>query len=64
MFALLYGLLVVVGLWHLLADANLLYVLGALTAACLAILALAIIASLLQRGIGALFRRRSELPLG
>jgi hypothetical protein len=32
--ALLYALLVVVGLWDMLADANLPYVLGALTASC------------------------------
>src|SRR4029078_12569346 len=37
--ALLYGLLVLLGLWHLLDDANLPYLLGALTAFCLAILA-------------------------
>jgi len=42
--ALLYGLLVVVGLWHLLDDANLPYLLGALTAFCLAIMAPALLA--------------------
>jgi hypothetical protein len=62
--ALLYGLLVVAGLWDMLADANLPYVLGALTAACLAIIAPAVLASLLRRGIGALFRRRADVSLG
>ena len=54
--ALLYALLVVVGLWDMLADANLPYVLGALTASCLAIFLLAILAYYLRSGIGALFR--------
>ena len=56
--ALLHGPLVVVGLWDMLADANLPYVLGALTASCLAILLLAILAYYMRRGIGALFRRQ------
>jgi hypothetical protein len=50
--------LVVVGLWDMLADANLSYVLGALTVSCLAIFLPAILASLLRQGIGALFRRQ------
>jgi hypothetical protein len=50
--------LVVVGLWDMLADANLPYVLGALTASCLAILLLAILAYYMRRGISALFRRQ------
>jgi hypothetical protein len=56
--ALLYALLVVAGLWDMLADANLPYVLGALTVSCLAIFLPAILASLLRQGIGALFRRQ------
>jgi hypothetical protein len=56
--ALLYALLVLVGLWDLLADANLPYLLGALTGACLAIFGAAVFAYYLRRGIGALFRRQ------
>ena len=56
--ALLYGLLVVVGLWHLLDDANLPYLLGALTAFCLAILAPALLAHGLRRVLVSLFHAR------
>jgi uncharacterized membrane protein YbhN (UPF0104 family) len=56
--ALLYALLVVIGLWDMLADANLPYVLGALTASCMAIFLLAILAHYTRRGIGAPFRRQ------
>ena len=56
--ALLYGLLVVVGLWHLLDDANLPYLLGALTAFCLAILAPALLAHGLRRALVSLFHAR------
>jgi hypothetical protein len=49
--ALLYGLLVLLGLWHLLDDANLPYLLGALTAFCLAILAAAVLGFGLRRAL-------------
>jgi hypothetical protein len=55
--ALLYASLVVVGLWHLLPGANLVYLGGALGAACLAILMPAVVASYLRRGIERQFRR-------
>jgi len=58
-FALLYALLVVVGLWDLLADANLSYLLGALTGACLVIFSAAVLASYLRRGVARLFARPS-----
>ncbi|HEX2447629.1 MAG TPA: hypothetical protein VHK26_05520 [Methyloceanibacter sp.] len=61
--ALLYGLLVVIGLWDILGDANLPFILGALAAVCLAILLAAVLASLLRRGIAALFGRRARSPL-
>jgi protein-S-isoprenylcysteine O-methyltransferase Ste14 len=48
--ALLYALLVLIGLWHLLADANLAYLLGALTGACLVIFAAAMLGWGLRRG--------------
>jgi hypothetical protein len=53
--ALLYGLLVVVGLWHVLGDADLPYVLGALTAFCLVIVAAAVLAFGLRRAFVGLF---------
>jgi hypothetical protein len=55
--ALLYALLVVIGLWDMLGDADLPHLLGWLTGSCLAILLFAIIAFYLRRGIGALLRR-------
>jgi hypothetical protein len=56
--ALVYGLLVMLGLWHLLDDANLPYLLGALTAFCLAILAAAVLGFGLRRGLASLFDTR------
>ena len=56
--ALLYGLLVLLGLWHLLGDANLPYLLGALTAFCLAIAAAAVLGYGLRRGLALLFGAR------
>ena len=56
--ALLYGLLVLLGLWHLLDDANLPYLLGALTAFCLAILAAAVLGFGLRRALVRLFDTR------
>jgi hypothetical protein len=56
--ALLYALLVMLGLWHLLNDANLPYLLGALTAFCLAILATAALGFGLRRGLIRLFDTR------
>ncbi len=56
--ALLYGLLVVVGLWHVLGDADLPYVLGALIAFCLVILAAAVLAYGLRRALVSLFDAR------
>jgi hypothetical protein len=56
--ALVYGLLVMLGLWHLLDDANLPYFLGALTAFCLAILAAAVLGFGLRRGLASLFDTR------
>jgi hypothetical protein len=58
-FALLYAVLVVIGLWHLLADADLPYLLGALTGACLVIFAAAVLAFYLRRGVAKLFARPS-----
>ena len=55
---LLYATLVVIGLWHLLDDANLPYLLGALTAFCLAILASAVLAYGLRRALIRLFHAR------
>jgi hypothetical protein len=49
--ALLYAALVLIGLWHLLADANLPYLLGALTGACLVIFAAAVLAFYMRRGV-------------
>ena len=49
--ALLYGLLVIIGLWQLLDDADLPYFLGALTAFCLAILAAAVLRLWPRRGL-------------
>ena len=48
----------VIGLWHLLADANLPYLLGALTAFCLAIAAAAVLGYGLRRGLARLFGAR------
>lgn len=56
--ALGYGLLVLLGLWHLLDDANLPYLLGALTAFCLAILAAAVVGFGLRRALVRLFDTR------
>jgi hypothetical protein len=49
--ALLYALLVLIGLWDLLADANLAYLLGALTGACLVIFAASVLALYMRRSI-------------
>jgi hypothetical protein len=49
--ALLYALLVFIGLWDLLADANLPYLLGALTGACLVIFAAAVLAFYMRRSV-------------
>ena len=59
-FALLYALLVVIGLWDLLDDANLLYLLGALTVSCLAISVPAILAAYLRRGISWAINRQGK----
>jgi hypothetical protein len=56
--ALGYGLLVLLGLWHLLDDANLPYLLGALTAFCLAIQAAAVVGFGLRRALIRLFDTR------
>ena len=56
--ALLYGLLVLLGLWHLLDHANLPYLLGALTAFCLTILAAAVLGFCLRRALIRLFDAR------
>ena len=58
--ALVYGLLVLLGLWHLLGDANLPYLLGALTAFCLAILAAAVLGFGLRRGARPPVRHQAE----
>jgi hypothetical protein len=50
-FALLYALLVIIGLWHLLAGANLPYLLGALTGASLVIFAAAVLAFYMRRSV-------------
>jgi hypothetical protein len=46
-----------IGLWDLLAGADLVYLLGALTGACLVIFAAAILAFYLRRGVARLFGR-------
>jgi hypothetical protein len=46
---------VVIGLWHVLVDANLPYVLGALAAFCLAIALPALLAHSLRRGLARVF---------
>jgi hypothetical protein len=56
--ALGYGLLVLLGLWHLLTDANLPYLVGTLSAFCLAILAAAVLGFGLRRGLMRLFDTR------
>jgi hypothetical protein len=50
--ALIYAALVVIGLWRLLADANLPYLLGALVAFCLTIALPAVLACTLRRLAG------------
>jgi hypothetical protein len=55
--ALLYALLVLIGLWNLLADANLAYLLGTLTGACLVILAAAVFAFYMRRSVVRLIGR-------
>jgi hypothetical protein len=50
-FAVLYALLVLIGLWDLLGDANLPYLFGALTGACLVIVAAAVLACYLRRSV-------------
>jgi hypothetical protein len=55
--ALLYALLVLIGLWDLLADANLAYLLGALTGACLMISAAAMLGWCLRGGAARMFGR-------
>ena len=62
--ALLYALLVVIGLWHILPGANLAYLLGTLAAACLAILMPAVLASSLRRGVGRLFGHGKSVETG
>ena len=62
--ALLYALLVAIGLRNILADVDLPYFLGALTGSGLVILVFALLGSLLRRGIAALFRRRTVTPPG
>ncbi len=62
--ALLYALLLVVGLWDILGDVDVPYFLGILTAACLAIFVPAILASYLGRGARALFHRLKAVPPG
>ena len=62
--ALLYALLVVIGLWDILSDVKMPYFLGILTAASLAIFLPAILASYLRRGASALFRRFKGVPAG
>jgi hypothetical protein len=49
--ALLYALLVIIGLWDLLADANLPYLFGALLGACLVIVAAGILAFYMRRSV-------------
>jgi hypothetical protein len=56
-FALFYALLVLIGLWNLLADANLAYLLGALAGVCLVILAAAVLGWCLRRGAARVFIR-------
>jgi hypothetical protein len=60
--AILYAALVVIGLWDTLADADLFYLAGWLTGACLVIVLAAIFASYLRRGIGALIHRVRGTP--
>lgn len=55
--ALLYALLVLIGLWNLLAEANLPYLLGALAGASAVIFAGAMLAFALRRGLAWLIGR-------
>ena len=59
-FALPYAVLILIGLWDLLAGANLPYLLGALTGAGLVIFAAAILAFYLRRGAARLLGRPSH----
>jgi len=58
--ALLYALLVLIGLWNLLAEANLPYLLGALTGASAVIFVAALLAFSLRRGVAWLIGRLSS----
>ena len=58
--ALGYATLVLIGLRDILADADMPYLLGMLTAACLAIFLPAIVGCYLSRGVSRPFRRRQS----
>ena len=60
--ALVYAVLVVIGLWDVLPGADLPYLLGWLTGSCLVIVLFAILASYLRRGVAWLFGRRQPTP--
>jgi hypothetical protein len=60
--AVLYAILVVIGLWHILPDADLSYLAGWLAGGCFAILLPAIMASYLRRGVCALVGRAGGNP--
>jgi hypothetical protein len=57
--ALLYVALVIIGLWNVLPDTDVAYVLGSLTGAVLVILLFAVLGYYLRRGVARIFRRRA-----
>jgi hypothetical protein len=61
-FALIYAVLVVIGLWDLLPGADLAYLLGWLTGSCLVIVLFAILAHYLRRGVAWAIGRRQRIP--
>ena len=57
--AVLYVALVIIGLWNVLPNTDLAYVLGSLTGAILVILLFAALGPCLRRGVARIFRRRA-----
>jgi hypothetical protein len=57
--AVLYVALVIIGLWNILPNTDLAYVLGSLTGAILVILLFAALGYCLRRGVARIFRRRA-----
>jgi hypothetical protein len=57
--ALLYVALVIIGLWNVLSDTDVAYLLGSLTGAVLVILLFAVLGYYLRRGVARIFRRHA-----